>query len=221
METRTDRQSLAVRSTTWLESAASAIQISDQDQEEDDEDDHGDSDATPRRSILANVVCLGFSGPTIKDDTSIAIVDPRHGGIHRYLSGILLRRDLLRPTTTPVDIPIVLVVNHSVSSVNLIIESIVLWRVWIPRVHLWENLLDLFSSMFRDWLVRADIEREGRRIAMIVKSAKCVEMSIRSNDAADGKEEYLVIAVDCAWSNGNHAECSWIPFDQRILCNQH
>lgn len=92
VETRTDSQSLAVRSTTWLESAVSAIQISDQDQE-DDEDDHGDNDATPRRSILASVVRrLSLQGPPIKDDASIAIAD-RARGIHRYLSGILFRRD--------------------------------------------------------------------------------------------------------------------------------
>lgn len=89
VETRTDSQSLAVRSTTWLESAASAIQISDQDQEEDDEDDHGDNDATPRRSILASVARrLSLQGPPIKDDASIAIVD-RARGIHRYLQRIL------------------------------------------------------------------------------------------------------------------------------------
>lgn len=71
VETRTDSQSLAVRSTTWLESAIQRSEEGEDDDENDeddddendendenDEDDDHDDDVAPRpsSSIMANVV---------------------------------------------------------------------------------------------------------------------------------------------------------------------
>jgi len=44
VETRADSQSLAVRSTTWLESAAWPIEISDDDDDDDNDDEDSDED---------------------------------------------------------------------------------------------------------------------------------------------------------------------------------
>ena len=65
METRTDSQSLAVRSTTWLESAIQRSEEGeddDDDDENDEDDDYDDYDVAPRpsSSIMANVVHRGF-----------------------------------------------------------------------------------------------------------------------------------------------------------------
>lgn len=71
METRTDSQSLAVRSTTWLESAIQRSEEgeddddddeNDENDENDEDDDYDDYDVAPRpsSSIMANVVHRGF-----------------------------------------------------------------------------------------------------------------------------------------------------------------